>query len=243
MGWRPKKLLVLDINGLLVDTYYGGDNTVPPPRRPCDVRIGSKLVYKRANCDKFIDFCLQNFVVGVWSSARKDDVNDFVDFLFKSPKQQPAFVWHQEHCTNTGISHPQSRYKLVFLKELWKLWRKVDRDLPWAKGVYGAINTVLIDDSPYKASRNPPHTAIFLQPYKALNPEDNYLADELLPYLEGLAGTWDVQEYIESRLFCKQCGSPIDAQISNLLKLSDRLKIQGQQTLPEDNVSQVFLFT
>jgi hypothetical protein len=108
-----------------------------------------------------------NFVVDVWSSARKGNVNQVVKFLFNSAKQQPAFVWHQEHCTNIGISHPQSRYKPVFLKELLKLWRKVDRQLSWAKGVYSPINIILIDDFPYKASRNPPHTAIFPQPYKA----------------------------------------------------------------------------
>jgi hypothetical protein len=126
MGRRPKKLLVLDINGLLLDTYYGGNKTVPRPGRPCDVHMRRKQMYKKANCYKFIDFCLENFVVGVWSSGRKGNVKQLVKCLFGTAKQQPAFVWHQDHCTNTGISHPQNRYKPVFLKELSKLWRKVD---------------------------------------------------------------------------------------------------------------------
>jgi hypothetical protein len=131
----------------------------------------------------------------------------------------------------------------VFFKELSKLWRKIDQQLLWAKDVYSHIYTVLIDNFPYKSSKNPPHTAIFPQTYKATNPEDNYLADTLLPYLEGLAGAWDVQGYIESHPFGEQCSSPIDAQIWKLLKLSDRLKKEGQETLPKENVSQVFLFT
>jgi hypothetical protein len=44
-------------------------------------------VYKRENCDKIIDFCLESFVVGVWSSARKDNVKKLVNFLFDKAKQ------------------------------------------------------------------------------------------------------------------------------------------------------------
>ena len=41
------------------------------------------------------------------------------------------------------------------LKELRKLWQKEDPDLPWEQGDYSPSNTLLVDDSPYKALRNP----------------------------------------------------------------------------------------
>jgi hypothetical protein len=97
------------------------------------------------------------------------------------------------------------------LKELSKLWENIDERLPWAKANYGPSNTLLIDDSPYKASSNPMHTRIFPKPYKATNPEDNYLQEELLPYLEGLVKAEDVQTYVESHPIGKPCISPSDA--------------------------------
>jgi hypothetical protein len=45
--------------------------------------------------------------------------------------------------------------KPVFLKELKKLWDQEEPDLPWEKGQYTKANTLLVDDSPYKALRNP----------------------------------------------------------------------------------------
>lgn len=43
---------------------------------------------------------------------------------------------------------------MVF-KELRKLWEKHDPNLPWKKGDYDESNTLLVDDSPYKALLNP----------------------------------------------------------------------------------------
>jgi hypothetical protein len=41
------------------------------------------------------------------------------------------------------------------LKQIKKLWSEEERDLPWAKGEFSPHNTLLIDDSPYKALCNP----------------------------------------------------------------------------------------
>jgi hypothetical protein len=43
---------------------------------------------------------------------------------------------------------------LVF-KELRRIWEKDDSELPWEKGDYSESNTMLLDDSPYKALLNP----------------------------------------------------------------------------------------
>ncbi|KAG6554870.1 hypothetical protein Mapa_003453 [Marchantia paleacea] len=155
------------------------------------------IVYKRTGCEDFVQFCLDNFVVGVWSSAREHNVVSLVEYTFKEAKDKLAFVWHQTHCTDTKLKHPENKKKPVFLKELSKLWDKTEPDLPWGKGDFGPTNTVLIDDSPYKALRNPPHTGIFPATYKATYPEDNYLAGELRNYLEGLVDAADVQVYLE----------------------------------------------
>ncbi|CAM6081999.1 unnamed protein product [Calypogeia fissa] len=223
-----KKLLVLDINGLLLDTYFQGEER---PDRPHDAKVNRFYVYKRAFCEEFIQFSLQNFIVGVWSSAREHNVLSLVDFMFKEAKEKLAFIWHQQHCTDTGFRHPDNKHKPVFLKELSKLWEKFEADLPWAKGDYGPSNTLLIDDSPYKAISNPRHTAIFPKTYKATDPEDNFLAGELLPYLEGLLNARDVQKYIQRNPIGESSISPSDPQWLEILQ-SDQFKNEEEPAVP-----------
>lgn len=59
------------------------------------------------------------------------------------------------HCTGTGFKTLENKHKELVFKELRKLWEKHDANLPWGKGCYNASNTLLLDDSPYKALLNP----------------------------------------------------------------------------------------
>jgi hypothetical protein len=52
-------------------------------------------------------------------------------------------------------------HKPIVLKELRKLWNKEEPGLPWQEGEFSPSNTLLVDDSPYKALRNP----VFAQPF------------------------------------------------------------------------------
>lgn len=49
----------------------------------------------------------------------------------------------------------EDEQKPLMLKELRMLWEKSRPGLPWAKGEFNKTNTLLLDDSPYKAIRNP----------------------------------------------------------------------------------------
>lgn len=113
----------------------------------------------------------------------------------------------QSHCTETGFNTIDNSDKPLVLKELKKLWEKEDPNLPWDKGVYDKSNTLLLDDSPYKALRNPvsyffflllsenkgvnylyisrfhfqPNTAIFPYTYSYRNTKDKGLGKSLCP--------------------------------------------------------------
>lgn len=107
-------------------------------------------------------------------------------------------------CTFTGHKTLENKHKPLVLKELRKLWNVEEQDLPWEVGDYSPSNTLLVDDSPYKALRNPvfvqplmpsfskftyteyetptaflylvqPHTAIFPHSYSYLNWNDDSL--------------------------------------------------------------------
>ena len=58
-------------------------------------------------------------------------------------------------CTATGHYTVENKNKPLVLKELNKLWNKEEPGLPWNKGDFSPSNTLLVDDSPYKALRNP----------------------------------------------------------------------------------------
>jgi hypothetical protein len=46
------------------------------------------------------------------------------------------------------------------------------------------MNTLLVDDKPYRTCLNPPSNAIFVEFYEYTPKEDNYLMKTLLPYLK-----------------------------------------------------------
>ncbi|XP_026400840.1 uncharacterized protein LOC113296728 [Papaver somniferum] len=183
-----KKLLVLDLNGLLADLSND---------------LGRKARTKRPYCDEFLRFCFERFHVGVWSSRKKSNVINVVNFLMGDLKENLLFCWDVSHCTETGFRVLGDWYKPMVLKELKKLWNKYEPNLPWQKGVFNESNTLLLDDSPYKALCNPMYTAIFPSPYTREAPNDNSLGPggDLWVYLEGLFLAGNVQQYVEQHPF------------------------------------------
>ena len=69
------------------------------------------------------------------------------------------FLQDQEHCTNTGLKVVGNNHKPLFLKEIKKLWE--DPELRKVIGDLNETNTLLIDDSPYKAQKNPVSSIMF----------------------------------------------------------------------------------
>lgn len=213
-----KKLLVLDVNGLIVDIVAHPDEKYKP-----DTIIGRKAVYKRPYCDEFLKFCFERFNVGVWTSRTRRNIERVLDFLMKDTQKQLVFCWDQSHCTETGFNTLDNSDKPLLLKELKKLWDKQDPDLSWDRGVYDASNTILLDDSPYKALRNPPYTAIFPHSYSYRDTKDTGLGPEgdLRSYLERLAASDNVQKFIEQNPFGQQPISYTDESWKFYLKVID----------------------
>ncbi|XP_062214549.1 uncharacterized protein LOC133915418 [Phragmites australis] len=197
-GFPKKKLLVLDLNGLLADINQDYLNA-----HGADAKVQGKLVFRRPYCDDFLNFCTRNFELGVWSSRKKENVASVVNIVMRDFKPHLLFCWDRSQCTFTGRKTLENMQKPLVLKELRKLWNKEEPDLPWEEGDYSPSNTLLVDDSPYKALRNPPHTAIFPRPYNYLNSNDNSLGPggDLRVYLQNLAAADDVECYVRNNPF------------------------------------------
>ncbi|PAN44855.2 hypothetical protein PAHAL_9G083600 [Panicum hallii] len=197
-GFPKKKLLILDLNGLLADINGDYHNA-----HMADAKVRGKLVFRRPYCDDFLNFCALNFELGVWSSRKKENVASVVSIVMRDFKPRLLFCWDMSKCTFTGHKTLENMHKPLVLKELRKLWNKEDPDLPWEEGDYSASNTLLVDDSPYKALRNPPHTAIFPRSYSYLNWNDNSLGPggDLRVYLQNLAAADDVECFVRNNPF------------------------------------------
>ncbi|KMZ69840.1 hypothetical protein ZOSMA_205G00160 [Zostera marina] len=208
---QQKKLLVLDVNGVLGDVVFA---TQQPNREY--IRISGKSVFKRPYCDEFLKFCFETFDVGVWSSRKNYNLNPALRFLMGNRMRDLLFCWDQMKCTRTGYNTIEDRKKPLVLKEL---------DLLWKRGRYSPSNTLLVDDSPYKAICNPPHTAIFPYPYDYQNLVDNSLGPggDLRVYLEGLAASDNVQEYVEKHPFGQKAITEKDPDWLYYKKIIDKI--------------------
>ncbi|CAH9139234.1 unnamed protein product [Cuscuta epithymum] len=145
-----KKLLILDVNGLLaaVDRLTSAGRV-------------SYSVTKRPFCDDFLHFCFERFDVAIWSSRIKKNLDPIVDDMFGDLKGKLVFCWDMSYCTRTKFKTLEDKYKPIVFKELWKVRDSGFPNQPWPKGYYNESNTLLLDDSPYKALLNPVEAVIF----------------------------------------------------------------------------------
>ncbi|PON73642.1 FCP1 domain containing protein [Trema orientale] len=193
-----KKLLVLDINGLLADIV-----SPPPKEHKADTKISRRAIFCRPSCRDFLRFCFERFEVGVWSSRSEKIASRVIDYLMGDMKRNLLFSWDLSRCTATGFRTLENRHKTLVFKELRRLWEKHDPNLPWEKGEYNETNTLLLDDSPYKALLNPAYTAVFPHSYNFQDGNDSSLGagGDLRVYLEELSAAEDVQKFVELNPF------------------------------------------
>ncbi|KAJ6402557.1 hypothetical protein OIU84_014620 [Salix udensis] len=203
-----KKLLILDINGVLVDIVSS-----PPKGHIADIKIAKRAIFRRPFCFDFLNFCFERFEVGIWSSRTRKNVDSVVEFAMGDMQKKLLFCWDLSKCTATQFRTLENRHKPLVFKELRRIWEKDDSELPWEKGDYSESNTMLLDDSPYKALLNPAHTAIFPYPYQFQNRNDNSLGagGDIRVYLEELAAADNVQDFVKHHPFGQRAisqGSP-----------------------------------
>ncbi|KAL5739234.1 hypothetical protein ACOSQ2_028414 [Xanthoceras sorbifolium] len=193
-----KKLLILDLNGLLVDIV-----SRPPKDHKADAKIAKCAVFRRPFCLDFLRFCFERFEVAVWSSRIKKNVEKVVDYLMGDLKHKLLFCWDLSHCTATSFRTLENKHKVMVFKELRRIWENDDPNFSWKKGDFNESNTLLVDDSPYKGLLNPPHTAIYPYSYTFQDTSDHLLGPggDLRVYLDGLAGAENVQKFVEQNPF------------------------------------------
>ncbi|KAH1200138.1 hypothetical protein GmHk_18G053331 [Glycine max] len=186
-----KKLIILDLNGLLVDIV-----SPPPKYRKPDAMVGKKAMFKRPFYLEFLNFCFEKFEVADLS-----------------------------YCTKTSFKTLENKQKPLVFKDLRKIWEKHDSNLPWEKGYFNQSNTLLLDDSPYKALLNPPYNSVFPRTFRFQNESDNSLAvgGDLRQYLDGLANAENMVKYVEQHPFGQEAINERSQSWNFYLKVIDSL--------------------
>ncbi|MFS7975078.1 putative FCP1 domain, HAD superfamily protein [Helianthus anomalus] len=156
---------------------------------------GVILRYGSTICVFFLcpGFCFERLTLPIWKI-----LDPVVDYLLGDLKKKLVFIWDISHCTNSSARSLENCHKFIVFKKLGKIWEGNGR-IASENGYYDELNTLLLDDSPYKALLNPKHTGIFPLSYTHKDINDNSLGPDgdLRVYLESVASSENVKTYVQ----------------------------------------------
>ena len=191
---KKNKLIIFDLNGLLVYRIRGNDKTKKIPKSKYDYKINKFKIWIRPNAKDFLKYCLLHFNVAIWSTAQIHNILPLIDLLFnEEDKKKIVFIWGQSECTPSGKFSSINKHKELVFKETSKIWDQFQE--------YNETNTLLIDDDEYKAERNVPFTAIHPNSWVG-DKDDNFLSNtKIISWLEDLKKSDTVAEFVKENLF------------------------------------------
>ena len=212
---RPDRLVVVvDVNGVLLDRVRRGGGsrqrsaesgqrdaasatdgtTTPTPaaqKEKGDIVTGKHTIFLRPHARDFCEFLLDRFDVVVWSSMLPQNIALVLPHVFGRRTDELMGILDQRHCDVMGsVSLEGGGHKPRFAKPLERVWTALGGD---------AHTTLLIDDDKYKATLNPPHTAIHPPAFQQ-GSEDDLLAPHvgaLWRFLDALSREKDIPSFVE----------------------------------------------
>ncbi|KAE8704516.1 hypothetical protein F3Y22_tig00110450pilonHSYRG00530 [Hibiscus syriacus] len=165
-----RKLVIFDVNGVLA--YI--------PRHPEDVILINGLY-------EFMQFCLHNFFVAIWSSKMRHNMDRVLDKL-RLLSNHFLFVWDQSKC--------KTEDKFTYCKDLNDVWNEFSD--------FNALNTLLVDDSSQKMIHNPINNYICPHSFEvASHSDDDALTKggKIREYLEILLNAPNVLDFVSDNPF------------------------------------------
>lgn len=184
----PRRILVvMDLNGTLL-------------HRP-NARKSSSFV-ERPFTRTFLQYCLQTFVVAIWSSAKPENVGRMVpQIVSDADRQRLAAVWGRD---TLGLSAEDYNNRVQCYKRLERVWGDAHVAASHPEAHLGKrwdqTNTVLIDDSKEKA-RSQPYNIIQLPEFEGDVNEAGYVLPQVHNYLNALAFQSDISSFIREKPF------------------------------------------
>ncbi|KAH9901889.1 HAD-like domain-containing protein [Xylariomycetidae sp. FL2044] len=185
----PRKILVVvDLNGTLL---------FRPSRRD------PTRIIPRPHAKEFLGYCINTFVVAIWSSAMPHNVDKMLRKLDLTPqdRQQIVAVWGRD---KFGLSDSDSKLRVQCYKRLSALWAapEVAAAHPDAAtgGRWSQKDTVLIDDTIEKA-RTEPHNLIEIPEFEGDHSKSTYVIPQVHDYINHLSQQANISAYIRTSPF------------------------------------------
>lgn len=159
-----RNLLILDLNGLLIDMYKIEDYK----DNMYDFSIPNKFyVYKRPYIHIFLEYVFLHFDIAIWSSITNEDTKEICKNILSNEQfNKLKFIASRENCR--VIESFYQYEKTVYLKKLNDILKNTD----FKKYI---DKTLIIDDSPIKSILNEELTSIHPQTYLYTNKHDTEL--------------------------------------------------------------------
>jgi hypothetical protein len=215
--WIPK-LIICDLNGLFVYRQRNFSSKDSAAAKKALEKYGAAdiirnkegrilyYVWKRPHYRSILSFMRHNFAVGVWSSAQMSNVSELVNFVFEDSrvadgrgddegKDGLAFIVDQKLCREVGKME-DNPMKPKFLKET----KLIGSNVVYSHGIYSEKeNILLLDDSPYKAARNPANTSFHPTEWTPETVNDSELSEGggIYTVISGLRAAPRVSDYIK----------------------------------------------
>lgn len=148
---KRRKLVIMDMNNVLV--YRAFMHGLDEPGTPAGLKevlskatlLGRFYTWDRPGRRAFLDYCLDNFDVAVWSSAKHENVDLLCEHVFGLRRKELVFEWDQMACDVQEPRDPAEKPR--FFKSLLRVQE--------AFGVNHWPEILMIDDSLAKMSGNP----------------------------------------------------------------------------------------
>ncbi|KAJ3218298.1 Cyclic nucleotide-binding domain-containing protein 2, partial [Clydaea vesicula] len=153
----------------------------------------SKKVYLRPYLDAFLYNCSKKFEIAVWTTTNKRNTVTLTNLLVLDIFK-PLFVWSEDECDTVGFGKTKETFK-----DLQRVFEKYPQ--------FNKNNTIVLDDSVYKASLNEDFNSLHLPSFTVCDPCFNPLDDaallSVLKYFNVMffKKTKDVTEFISSNRF------------------------------------------
>ena len=102
-----KKLIIFDLNGVLIDREF---NRVYNPE--CSFRVKNNNVWVRPGADDFFEYIFKKFHVGVLSCCTKKNADILVKKVFKEFERKLIFSFNGSNCR--GLTGKEKRLSFTF---------------------------------------------------------------------------------------------------------------------------------
>eukprot|EP00698_Gefionella_okellyi_P004971 TRINITY_DN14583_c0_g1_i1.p1 TRINITY_DN14583_c0_g1~~TRINITY_DN14583_c0_g1_i1.p1 ORF type:complete len:303 (+),score=50.43 TRINITY_DN14583_c0_g1_i1:54-911(+) len=211
-----RKLIIFDLNGTLI----ARERKSKAPRS-ADFKHAEQWIWFRPHLRGFLDFCLANFDVAVWSSAMHRNTQPIVERVFEDARvKQLLFHFHREACSPDGSPGADPWATLKDLHVVWKAFPQ-----------HSESTTFLVDDSTSKL-RLTPRNHILLPEFTVRLTSECFHTDPTLTCLEQylrdvILPAEDIRDAIEQ---CKFAPPPLELTSTSDSAPSTPSTPQSQQT-------------